>query len=182
MKADELKPRTIKIELTDKDAFDFFEKCYFDGTTPKEVIEGFVNDLIYGDHSHGSDEQDFANVYYDRVGYHYLNDNPTFSQWLMRHSCFYDAINLIEDITICESEIDYCSNDPEELEDPDNAKHIETFRHELEKSKQELNDLYKDYTEHVDKPESFEAGIDGIGKYTELEKLIKKGEWPDDYT
>ena len=172
----EPKPRTYTFELDDTDTLDFYDKCISDGTTPEEVLSGFVRDLVYSNRSNGSDETLFANQYYDRVGYRYLNDNPTFLQWLMNHFSVFDAQILIEDIEECEAEIEYCRTEPEELEKPGNEEHIAVFERELEKDRQELNELYKDYTEHVEKPEEFKAGIEGVKKYTEISEKIRRGE------
>ena len=62
---------------------EFISMCEHDGTSPEDVIRGFVADLAgiddYIDHprddgytSHGSDECMLARAYYDRVGYPYI--------------------------------------------------------------------------------------------------------------
>ena len=47
--------------------------------SPREVLEGFIRDLCALHGSHGSDERDKAQAYYDRsmiaAGYPYLNDS-----------------------------------------------------------------------------------------------------------
>jgi len=49
----ETKKRAFTLELTDEDTADFIRKCYQDGTTPAEVLEGFINDLIAGSRTRG---------------------------------------------------------------------------------------------------------------------------------
>jgi hypothetical protein len=39
-----------------------------DGVSLREVLEGFIRDLCALDGSHGSDERDKAQAYYDRCG------------------------------------------------------------------------------------------------------------------
>ncbi len=53
---------------------EFKNLCKQDGVSPREVLEGFIRDLCALDGSHGSDERDKAQAYYDRCGYPYLND------------------------------------------------------------------------------------------------------------
>jgi hypothetical protein len=50
---------------------EFIELCTSDGTTPDEVLRGFVADLCSLDGTHGSDERDLAEQYYHRCGYPY---------------------------------------------------------------------------------------------------------------
>jgi hypothetical protein len=47
---------------------EFIELCTSDGTTPDEVLRGFVADLCSLDGTHGSDERDLV-----RCGYPYLS-------------------------------------------------------------------------------------------------------------
>ena len=57
----ETKKRAFTLELTDKETTAFIEMCFRDGTTPAEVLEGFINDLVNGSRTHGSDERQLAN-------------------------------------------------------------------------------------------------------------------------
>lgn len=70
--------RRVTISLPDE----FLELCEFDRTEPERVLRGFIADLCEimswcsnprsdGYSSNGSDERNFARVYYDRVGYPY---------------------------------------------------------------------------------------------------------------
>lgn len=63
--------KTLKLELklNSEDIELFEKKCTLDGTTPAEVLEGFIADLVLGVSSHGSDEEMLASQYYDRCGY-----------------------------------------------------------------------------------------------------------------
>jgi hypothetical protein len=45
---------------------EFVAMCEADDVTPDEVLNGFLADLCGLDSSHGSDEQDLAQRYYDR--------------------------------------------------------------------------------------------------------------------
>lgn len=81
---DELKKRAFALELTDEDLTAFIRKCYQDGTTPAEVLEGFINDLIAGSRTRGSDERMYAGQYYERCGYGFFfsGEYQTFTQLL----------------------------------------------------------------------------------------------------
>lgn len=45
---------------------DFVYKCKENGVSAREVLEGFIADLCALDGSHGSDERDKAQDYFDR--------------------------------------------------------------------------------------------------------------------
>ena len=51
----ETRRRNFRLELSDEDIRSFTDKCRNDGTTPEEVLEGFINDLIGGSQTRGSD-------------------------------------------------------------------------------------------------------------------------------
>lgn len=67
--------KTLKLELklNSEDIELFKRNCTLDGTTPAEVLEGFIADLVLSESSHGSDEEMLARQYYDRCGYSRLN-------------------------------------------------------------------------------------------------------------
>jgi hypothetical protein len=45
---------------------EFKVKCRDDGLSARKVLEGFIRDLCALDGSHGSDERDLAEQYYER--------------------------------------------------------------------------------------------------------------------
>lgn len=66
---------------------EFTELCEHDGIQPEVVLRGFIADLCSlmnwsnnpradGYSSNGSDERNYAEAYYDRVGYPYINHEP----------------------------------------------------------------------------------------------------------
>jgi hypothetical protein len=57
---------------------EFIAMCEADGVSPGEVLNGFLADLCGLDGSHGSDERDLAQRYYDRC-YPYRPDTPPIS-------------------------------------------------------------------------------------------------------
>lgn len=67
----ELKKHRFTVELTEDTFQAFKDKLQADGTTPAEVLEGFINDLVDGTFTRGSDERMLAHQYYDRCGYGY---------------------------------------------------------------------------------------------------------------
>jgi hypothetical protein len=64
-----MKPRAFMLELTDYDMDEFLQLAERNGTTPEEILQGFICDLVDGSHTHGSDERMYAEQYLDRCHY-----------------------------------------------------------------------------------------------------------------
>ena len=64
----ETKKRLFALELTDKETKAFIEQCFRDGTTPAEVLEGFICDHNGAESTRGSDGEMLAGTTYERGG------------------------------------------------------------------------------------------------------------------
>ena len=172
----ETKKRAFTLELTDEDTADFVRKCYQDGTTPAEVLEGFINDLIAGSRTRGSDERMYAEQYYERCGYGFFfsGEYRTFTQWLLSEYGDYslkEIIDSLDDVKTFEEEIAYLKEHPEECEEGE----LEDLETELKASKEDIERYYQEYTERTRKPDSLEGGIKGVREYLEMIARIKEG-------
>lgn len=169
----EAKKRTIAIELTDEDTKAFIEKCFQDGTNPAEVLKCFINDLVGGSQSGGSDERELANKYYDRCGYGYFfpDEHRTFTQWLLSDFSFETVAGAMEDIKTFEEEIAYLKKHPEDT----NEGRIEDLEREIADSKEEIEFIFREYEKSTSKPESLEEGLKGVREYQKTVEGILKG-------
>ena len=162
------------VELSEDTFRRFHEKIYADGTTPAEVLEGFINDLVASDQSRGSDERMYAQQYYDRCGYGYSFDNfRTFTQWMLLYypdelQCIADAV---DDVKTFKEEITYLQEHPEE----DEPGRIEELQAEIADSEAYINDFYQDYKQGRKDPEALEAGIQHLLEYLEAYNNMKGG-------
>lgn len=170
----EAKKRTIAIELTDEDTKAFIEKCFQDGTNPAEVLKCFINDLVGGSQSGGSDERELANKYYDRCGYGYFfpDEHRTFTQWLLSDFSFETVAGAMEDIKEFETEIAYLKEHPEDTDEGE----IEDLEREIADSKEQIEFIFQEYEKSTSKPESLEEGLKGVQKHKEsIESILKGG-------
>ena len=173
---DELKKRAFALELTDEDLTAFITKCYQDGTTPAEVLEGFINDLIAGSRTRGSDERMYAGQYYERCGYGFFfsGEYQTFTQWLLNEYGDYslkEIIDSLDDVKTFEEEIAYLKEHPDECEEGE----LEDLETELKASTEDIERYYQEYTERTTKPDTLEEGIKGVREYLEMIERIKEG-------
>ena len=169
----EAKKRTITLELADEDTKAFIEKCFQDGTNPAEVLKCFINDLVGGSQSGGSDERELANKYYDRCGYGYFfpDERRTFTQWLLNDYYFETVAGAMEDIKTFEEEIAYLKKHPEDT----NEGEIEDLEREIADSKEEIEFIFREYEKSTSKPESLEEGLKGVREYQKTVEGILKG-------
>lgn len=173
---DELKNKAVILQLTDKVTADFIERCYKDGTTPAEVLEGFINDLVHGLYTRGSDERMYAEQYYDRCGYGFFfsGEYRTFTQWLLCEYGEYtlkEIIDSLDDTKTFEEEIAYLKEHPDECEEGE----IEDLEAELSGSKETIEEYYQEYTKKTTKPDTMEDGIKGVREYMKAIKQGKEG-------
>ena len=90
-----LRQRNFAVELTDRDAAAFLEMCYRNGTDPAEVLAGFINDLVCGSHTRGSDERMYAQQYFERCCYD-LCAPETFLRYLLDSGYLPDIVDCME--------------------------------------------------------------------------------------
>lgn len=173
----ETRKRAFTLELTDEDLKDFITKCYRDGTTPAEVLEGFINDLIDGSRTRGSDERMYAGQYYERCGYGYFfpDDSRTFTQWLLYEYGEYtlkEIIDSLETIADAQGDISFYRDHPEE--EPGEGE-LEALEDTIKAEEETIGELYQEYTTSTRKPDSLEDGIKGVREYLEMIEKIKEG-------
>lgn len=85
----------ISLEIPEKNLKDILYKLAADDISLKTLLENFVNDLVYGIDSNGSDECDRANAYYNRCTYG-LSQNDTFLRYLLKSGEIDDFLLLME--------------------------------------------------------------------------------------
>lgn len=172
-KGEPLKKRSFSLELTEDTITRFIQKVYEDGTTPAEVLEGFINDLVCGSHTRGSDERELAAQYYDRCGYGFLfqGEHKTFTQWLLCDFSMEEAAAALEDKRDYEEEVKYLKKHPEEAEEGE----LERLEGYIRNCTAKLEELHKDYARKTTKPETLEEGLKGVSDYMEVMNRAKEG-------
>jgi len=173
----ETKKRAFTLELTDTETAAFIEKCFRDGTTPAEVLEGFICDLTGAERTRGSDERMYAGQYYERCGYGYFfpDDSRTFTQWLLYEYGEYtlkEIIDSLETIADAQGDISFYRDHPEE--EPGEGE-LEALEDTIKAEEETIGELYQEYTTSTTKPEALEEGIKGVREYLEMIERIKEG-------
>ena len=68
-------PRPLTLNLSDADVERIALYAARGGMTVAELLEGFIGDLVDGTYSHGSDERDYADRWYERCGFEHMADD-----------------------------------------------------------------------------------------------------------
>ena len=161
----------ITLDIPDDAATDFFNLTYIDSTTPAEVLEGFINDLVNGSRTRGSDERMYAQQYYDRCGYgRYIT--KTFARWLLREDSLTTVAEAMEEIKTYTGEIDFLKKHPEEATYPGELEELEEY---CRNSREQIEELYKDYADQTTDPETMDKGLQGVSAYLEALEEMKGG-------
>lgn len=171
-----IKPREITINLSDADVERLFVKAYSNGLTPSELIEGFLGDLLDGTYSHGSDERDLADEYFERCCYD-MGLQRTFLQWALYDGCCDNLINLIDDYDTGLEVLADWENEPEMSDEIQREMDIDkqTFR----EIQGDISDIYNEYVKYSnrrnDEPQTLEDGIAEIRQYCKSLDEIRSG-------
>ncbi len=169
----ETKKRSFTLELTDKETAAFIEMCFRDGTTPTEVLEGFICDLTEAERTRGSDERMLATQYYERCGYGFFfsGEHHTFTQWLLYDYRMEDIAEALDDIKDLEKEVQYLTEHPDEAYEGE----LEDLGAQIADCKENIETIYQEYTAEVKSPDSLEDGLKGVREYLETIEKAKEG-------
>ena len=105
----DLKLRAVPVRIPDDDLRALAEKCGRDGITIQELFEVFVGDLIGGAFYSGSDESMYADQWYDRHGFSWMNEDS-----LLSHILSYGSADSVDEFLTAWDERAYYKDHPEE--------------------------------------------------------------------
>lgn len=160
-KGEPLQERRFTVELTEDTFQRFIEQCYRDGTTPAEVLEGFINDLVCGSQTRGSDERMIAQQYYDRCCYGMLAED-TFCRFCLIDYRMDELREALEQKQYAAEDLAYYEEHPEE---DTNGKEDAFLREELREAEDAITEIYKYYTRHSKDPEPMDKALRGVCDY-----------------
>lgn len=159
-----LKPRQITLNLSDDDMRDFFVFAHSNGTTPAEILQGFICDLIDGTQTRGSDERDLAQQYFDRCTYPLIADSR-FLTWGIRQEQIDEITDLMEAADYAAADLSYYTEHPDEAA-PEYIKDLQRTKADAE---QELADIYSEYVADMERQQEtaqpLQEGIEEIKDY-----------------
>ena len=169
-----MKRRTFSLELSDDDMRVLLDMTASHGTTPEELLQGFVCDLIGGTHTHGSDERELAAQYFSRCGYGMEGDS--FIANLLKYGGAEHVLDTLDYLDDIESDLAYYATHPEEREH--DAAAIEGMTRDTEEREAELNEYYESYCEAAKeegtKPQEWPNALEGLQSYRTRLRAIRE--------
>ena len=151
---EDMKKRTISVNLTNEECNALLHKCGASGLTVGELIENFINDLVDGSRTNGSAERMQANQWFDRCWFGMFPETT-----LLRHLLEYgyepeEYLNALEEKEYLEQGEAPCREDIADLED-------------------ELKDMRSDWKPEPEQEPNMDEEIELIRKWVmEKEDLI----------
>lgn len=147
---EELQKRSVVLELSDKDCDGILGICGAHGITLPELLENFINDLIGGSRSNGSDERAFADQYFSRCLFAIVSEE-TMLKFLLEFygpgvaADFVDTYDSIED---AKKDLEDYEKDPQKFD----KEEIQYAKEDLENWMEEYNSFVSAYKEifHLD--------------------------------
>lgn len=109
---EELKLRSVPVRISDKDLKALAEKCGRSGISIQELFEVFVGDLICGSFYSGSDESMYADQWYERHGFSWMNEDS-----LLSHILSSGSADSVDEFLTAWDERAYYKDHPEEIEE-----------------------------------------------------------------
>ena len=109
--------RSVKISLTDEDCDRLIRFCGERGITVDQLLTNFVNDLIGGQGTNGSDERDLADQWFQRCYIGISDSEDTFLQYMLLNG--YDPehyLNVLDNIKDDEYTMERAKEHPEEYD------------------------------------------------------------------
>lgn len=186
--------RKLSLNLSDADVERLYVKAGIAQLTVSQLLESFIGDLVGGTYSNGSDERDAAQKWYERCGYSYNYPSNFLSHLLCEYSieCVDDVLSLQEDIDGYTADLEKAEKNLMSLEellseliesnelnkiagDYEKVKeiYIESTTRDLNWSKEQLADYWKNYLSENDTHETFEEALDQLQKWQNETELLR---------
>lgn len=167
-----IKERTLTIKLSDADVMRVCKKAGAHNITVAQMVESYLQDLVHGTYTNGSDEREYANAYFERCGYSWMTDN-TFTRYLIEWGFINDYMDNIEAENDLKADIAIY----EDIEEPtaDDLQELEALKEDLEEVQGYILDYYREYSAESKESETepLEEAQSGVLKWYEEYKTLK---------
>ncbi len=140
-----IKERKITVKLSDADCERLLRKCGECGLSINELITSFIGDLVYGTFVNGTDESDFAEMWFERCGFGMYSENTLFKHLFCKGVHPLDYLDILDDIETAQEDKKYIDEHPAEANDE--VQYIDDDIADWEK---ELKDMREDWKPDID--------------------------------
>lgn len=148
-----IKPRILKIKLSDEDVIRISEKAGAAGLTVAGLLENFIGDLVCGTYSNGSDERMYAQNWFERCWFGSMPDF-TFLHYLITWADVESFTDLLAEIEDVKAELAEIETDPEYYEPEDKV----TMEENLSYCQSQIDEYWNEYTSRITKNYEYQHG------------------------
>lgn len=172
-----IQERTLTIKLSNADLFRVCEKAWLHNITVAELVESYLNDLVSGIYTNGSDERHKANDYFERCWYAAGEPKNTFFQYLSECGNLQEYLENMETLKDIKQDIESYMKIKNPSRDEQNE--LEMLQGDYEEVRGYIERYYSEYKEQCEtineEPEPPEKAQENIkNRFDEYEKM--KGE------
>lgn len=145
-----IRPRSFTLKLSDADVQRIYELAYTNETTPAEIIEGFIMDLVGGTYTHGSHERKLAQAYFDCCNYD-LGMQGTFLSWLLTELRLDDMADALKDLQEGKDDLQAEIEDAKKLLPEILQENIANIQEAITDAEKTIADIYAEYKKDTEK-------------------------------
>lgn len=149
-----IRPRTIKIELSDADVERLYKKAASVSLSPERLIEHFVGDLVCGTYTNGSDERDFISQWLHRCEFGMWPDR-TLIKYLSDEEILDDFISDFEAVKAYERELIDLKERLKEAQDTEDKndllEEIEACKEDISYNRESVLSVWNSFLEYSKK-------------------------------
>lgn len=156
-----IKARNIILNLSDADVKRICEQAGRAGFTVSQLLENFIGDLVGGTYSNGSDEGMYADQWFERCWFSWMNGN-TFLKYLIDYDDVEDTVDDWNEIKYYK-ELEFMDDDDKQT---------------LEELEERINDKFKEFEgqqkvedERVTLADEMERVINWWNEYEQIKGL-----------
>ncbi len=131
-----IRKRNITVNLSDEDCERLLIKCGGHGLTVGQLMENFINDLVGGTQSNGSDEREYVNQWFERCWFGMFPESTLLNHLICMGHVPEEYLDTLDNIETARKEKEHLAEHPEEANEE--AQYIDD---DIEMWEEELKDM-----------------------------------------
>lgn len=168
-----VKERYLKLELSDEECERLARYAAQGEISIGELLTNFISDLTCSFRSNGSDEREFADMWYERCGFSEgfgSEREYTLLKWLLdnEHDVYDDFLEVIDDIENGYAELEDYRKDPSVFDEEE----IEFLKTDIEDWEQQIAEIKEDFLKK-NKEADWEKEVKKVNQWWKEKELLK---------
>lgn len=164
-----IKDRTITVRLSDADCERLYNLCGAHNITVASLLENFIGDLVGGTYTNGSDERDYARIYFERCWFGMFPES-TLLNWLLNsaYDVYDDFLEVIGNIEAGYAELEDYKKDPSVFDEEE----IEFLKNDIQDWENQIVEIKKAFHKKNEKVD-WEKEVANVNEWWKSKELFK---------